>query len=161
MELTKLDDFVAYKDNKTLNHSSWEYARDRDMDILYPEANELFLDIDGEYWSYNFFGKLKELDSWLVANGMKIEGFEGWGSKTPGHYHVVVRLSTEVDEPTRIMLQMMLGSDAKRERFGLMRHMLQQAAQKKKAFGAALTPRERDLLNPEERPTMFFEKKGE
>ena len=86
-------------------------ADERNLDIKYPKANELFVDIDNA----RDFARFKTLVEMLG----RVEDVRSWVD-TPSasggqHRHVVVTLGRNITEFERIALQAMLGSDLKRE----------------------------------------------
>lgn len=88
-----------------------ERADERGMEIRYPKANELFVDID----SARDFARFKTMVEMLG----RIEPVKGW-TDTPSasggqHRHITVTLGRTVSDFERIALQAMLGSDLKRE----------------------------------------------
>ena len=105
--------------------------------IVYPEPDELFIDIDDE----RDLGVLQEMVRTLKLNDISVEIVRSTPSATAGHYHIVARLAGfgSLDATTRIAFQACLGSDRKRELLSLLRVVLK-------------------MSRP---PTVFFEKNEE
>ena len=113
----------------TNSRDAFAYAAEKGLDVRYPMANELFIDIDDERG-------MKEFNE----NYTLIEGTTGCES-TPSRNklngrHIVVTLKRNVTPIERIALQAALGSDPRREAHSLRRYF------------------EGDPL-----PTLFFEKR--
>lgn len=86
--------------------------------LVFPKRNELFIDIDNEADLDVLHDKLKILE----RNGQPTEIVRFDESRTPGHYHVVVRLKGAKLSPTaRVAFQACLGSDRSRELLSLLR----------------------------------------
>ena len=104
-------------------------------EIVEPESNELFIDIDSE----SDVGVMSEMVRILRFNGVVVSVERVTPSRTEGHYHAVVKLDRDVSAVERIAFQACLGSDRKRELLSLLRVVL-------------------ELDRP---PTVFFEPKTE
>jgi len=93
--------WVARRDKK---------AEELGMDIVYPESDELFVDIDS-------VEDLKVFHKNLGLLGDLVLGYMRTPSNGGGdHWHVKVKLSHALDDGfDRIALQSLLGSDRKRE----------------------------------------------
>jgi hypothetical protein len=109
------------------------WAADNQLDVIFPQADELFLDID------NFSSSLVyEENKDLVDQSHGILGVVVSDSRSgQGKKHYVVKLKRPVTTIERIALQAILGSDRRREANSLRRH----------------------ILDGELTPTLFFEKK--
>lgn len=90
-------------------------------DVLYPQSNELFIDIDTDE-QYNLcLSRISELRSMLRCTvGIKRDVPSNSGGE---HRHVIVELSIQIDDATRAGMQMFLGSDPIRELLALRRIM--------------------------------------
>jgi hypothetical protein len=77
-----------------------------------PPATTLQIDVDSDA-SYTTF--LEQLEVLRSLNPLERYTFDVRPSKTPGHRHVRVFMSSEVLPLERILLQAVLGSDRKRE----------------------------------------------
>jgi hypothetical protein len=89
-----------------------EAARELKLDIVWPEPNELFVDLDDDA-SFACFKKQIEL------LGQFERGTWSEQRSRNGNRHVIVILERTVSNEERLMLQAMLGSDRKRELLGL------------------------------------------
>lgn len=96
-------------------------AQARGNVIVYPEDNELFIDIDSEQ-HFNTFRECWAIFKQHCASAEYIERSSPSGEKF--HYHVVVKLPFMVDATERIAMQAALGSDPKREILSLVRLLL-------------------------------------
>lgn len=89
-----------------------EKAKKKGMTVLFPQPNELFIDIDNiDDW--NLFCERVE----VLKKEKFVIGFS-WTTSKGGFpkKHIIVKLSRNVQsEPERICLQSFLGSDRKRE----------------------------------------------
>lgn len=94
-----------------------EKARALGLEVVFPNENELFVDIDSnESWD-EFLDAIPLLSQMERAPGLL--RFTVTASRN-GNKHVVVTLGRPVkDQEERLMLQAMLGSDRKRELLGL------------------------------------------
>jgi hypothetical protein len=111
------------------SREAFAYAAEQGVDVRYPMANELFIDIDDEKGMYHF-----------NENYTLIEGTTGCtmtpSRRKPEGKHIVVTLSRNVTPVERIALQAALGSDPRREAHSLRRY-----------------------FNGDPLPTLFFEKR--
>jgi hypothetical protein len=89
------------------------YAKERGLICVYPEPNELFIDIDQEFeldhfeWAFSMFQQLYPGAEEVTKPSKSGEA---------GHFHITVILPFEIKSPEqRVMLQAILGSDPKRE----------------------------------------------
>lgn len=96
--------------------------------IVYPEPNQLFIDIDSDRQWRNFCEAIERFKDWRWQSSRSTSG-------KPYRKHVVVTLPKAVDERTRVFYQALLGSDPSRESLSWKR-----------------------LQAGEKRPTIFFEK---
>lgn len=99
----------------TDSRDAFVYAKEQGLDVRYPMANELFVDIDDEH-SQKVFDE----------NYLLIEGTTGL-SATPSRRkengrHIIVTLNRNVTPIERIALQAALGSDPRREAHSLRRY---------------------------------------
>jgi hypothetical protein len=103
------------------------------LEVVTPKPNELFIDIDGEADMKTFRENVAIFDE-LV---MTIAGKKVMPSKSgdPARRHIIVTLSRDITDTERLLFQLMLGSDRKRELLGYVR-----------------------VLNDDPTPTLFFEK---
>lgn len=91
--------------------------------VVLPRDDELQIDIDNLEALAVFQGnytRLREYWHHRWAGGCEMT-CEVVPSKTEGHFHITVRLPTEIDDQERIMLQALLGSDPVRELLSLVR----------------------------------------
>ncbi len=89
-------------------------AADRGHVCVYPQKNELFLDID----SFDGLGHLYaalEQNSYIKSIVADAPLVASSPSKKAGRFHVRIRLAKTVDKFERITLQALLGSDLSRE----------------------------------------------
>ena len=109
------------------------WAVDNQLDVVFPQADELFLDIDNVA-----SGLVYEENKDIVDQSHGILGVIVSDSRSgQGKKHYVVKLKRPVTTIERIALQAILGSDRRREANSLRRH----------------------ILDGELTPTLFFEKK--
>lgn len=101
------------------------------VNIVFPSAHELQLDIDSE----ESLERSKERINWMRSY-LKL-GYDVRKSKSPGHYHITITLSRAVTDWERVALQAVLGSDPDREMISAC-----------------------SLLAGLDRPTRFFETKS-
>lgn len=85
------------------------------------ETNErlLMVDLDGEDGYLDFVKGRSLLHRY--TEGKLLDRELSVPSRTPGNYHVYLTTKQPLDMPTRILYQLILGSDKKREVFGLVR----------------------------------------
>lgn len=87
------------------------------LNVIRPQSNELFIDIDDKYSLARFYA------AWPLIS----EEFPGSfimhpsPSGEPHKQHIIVTLTKDVDTLTRLALQAILGSDPKREALGILR----------------------------------------
>ena len=87
-----------------------ERAEASGFTVVKREPHTLLIDLDST--SVDDFKKRVE----TFRSMFKVEGFEVWESKTPGHHHALVTLRKPVEQPLEaVALQAALGSDIKRE----------------------------------------------
>jgi hypothetical protein len=112
---------------------AFEQAAKEGWKVVTPKPNELFIDIDGEADMKTFRENVAIFDE-LV---MTIAGKKVMPSKSgdPARRHIIVTLSRDITDTERLLFQLMLGSDRKRELLGYVR-----------------------VLNDDPTPTLFFEK---
>lgn len=104
-----------------------DVARSRDQYVVWPEKNQLQLDIDSEAQYEEFQERACSLDMMTVNSKEVFEKMttDGHGkrlalvtetpSKTPGHKHITLTFNREFTEAERICYQFALGSDYVRE----------------------------------------------
>ena len=99
----------------TDSRDAFVYAKEHGLDVRYPMANELFIDIDDKR-SYKVFEE----------NYTLIEGTTGCmpapSRRKKDGMHIVVTLNRNVTPIERIALQAALGSDPRREAHSLRRY---------------------------------------
>ncbi len=78
--------------------------------VIFPEANQLFIDLDSQQDVVMFLERLELLNRFEVAAVTSVTE-----SHTDDHYHAVVTLSREPSPWERVATQAALGSDRKRE----------------------------------------------
>lgn len=88
--------------------------------VVLPAADELFIDVDDETdpWRIEYM-----LDA-AASAGLMIEETKRLHSKTPGHWHVYLRVKLygrTLTPELRVALQACFGSDPKRELFSALR----------------------------------------
>jgi hypothetical protein len=94
------------------------YAAEKGQVMLVPGPREIFLDLDSPEDRRYF---KMALDT-LQINGEDFQLKSFTRSKTPGHFHAVVIAPFDLTPEQRMMFQMMLGSDRKREIWGWLRY---------------------------------------
>jgi hypothetical protein len=89
-------------------------ARELGRKMIFPEPNELFVDIDSEVAMRRFTRTVRHLVgvSYVVRPSPSLR---------PGRYHVVVTMPRRVTALERIALQAILGSDPTREMLSWLR----------------------------------------
>jgi hypothetical protein len=109
------------------------WAAENNLDVVFPQSDELFLDIDN-YSSSLVYEENKDIveQSHGILSIIVTDSRSGRGKK-----HYVVKLKRPVTTIERIALQAILGSDRRREANSLRRH----------------------IIDGETSPTLFFEKK--
>lgn len=91
--------------------SAFRKAEEQDLEIVYPKANEIQLDIDDKQ-AYDYFHENK----WILNQWFGIRSITERVSKSGGDKrHITVELATRLTTVTRILLQAVMGSDKKRE----------------------------------------------
>ena len=111
------------------------WAEARALDVVFPNEDELFIDIDNASDAKEFERNRDLIDSAYGILGVKVTPSRSGGTKK----HYVVTIARKVRTPLeRIALQAILGSDRRREANSLRRH----------------------ILDGELTPTLFFEKKA-
>ena len=93
------------------------------FDIRYPESNELLIDLDSDKAFEEFKVRISRVSYELEVNGEGAKlSYKVYPSKTECHYHVIVTMPFDLDEPfERIALQAVLGSDPVREMLSIFR----------------------------------------
>ena len=95
-----------------------EQAARESLEVKFPAANELFIDIDNEH---SFLMYQKQMDIVKKYIGASEEEITASRHGLPGR-HVVVTLDHDVTELERIALQACLGSDRVRELLGFVQN---------------------------------------
>lgn len=108
-----------------------EQAAKKGCRVVYPKANELFVDLDSKEAVARFYTNIARI---LEYKPLTYE-VRPSPSGREGHAHAYVWLEDDVDDFERIALQALLGSDLTREVLSWQR-----------------------LMRYEEHPTLFFEK---
>ena len=92
-------------------------ARQNGWEVVYPKENQLQIDIDdaGHYQQFQEF--LKH----VAKHWGPIQVEEHWSKSGAPKRHITVTLGEDVDEKTWIALQASMGSDWRRELFGMIR----------------------------------------
>jgi hypothetical protein len=102
-----------------LNDDPYDTARKNGLDIVLPDPDQLFLDIDDADGEAQLAGMLDVLTDLLDV------GVEKRTTSAGGNHHVYLRVglpfAAALDPVTRIALQACLGSDRKRELLSLLR----------------------------------------
>jgi hypothetical protein len=93
-----------------------ERAEKENLNVNYPEENELFLDFDSST-DYEHFEQMRFIldEHWGVASQTETPSMSG----RPGHIHMRVQLRIALTTMERLALQAMLGSDRKHELLSL------------------------------------------
>lgn len=94
-----------------------EVNNDRGLQIVYPEDNQLQIDLDGEMDFLIFQSRFDRLIYFYVPKKVEIRASRSGLPKR----HVTVTLYDKIDPKDRIILQLYLGSDPTREFLGLQR----------------------------------------
>lgn len=108
-------------------------AKSDGYDIIYPEEDELLIDVDSKFQHDKFYRDLQLLQQFFVVYVTKDSP-----SKTKGHRHITVKFDRPLSILERTALQASLGSDNRRELHSLI-----------------------DYFQGLERPSLFFEVKKE
>lgn len=108
-------------------------AKENGWEVVLPAENELLLDIDNTH-DFETYERNIELfsDRVVFVTGRKVAPSK---SGKPGKCHVTLTLAEDISHERRILFQLMLGSDRKRE---LLSHIR--------------------VMNNDPSPTLFFEK---
>lgn len=120
MQFNEILDTDPYREKRE------EYVARMEADgfsIRYPESNELLIDLDSEKALKEFTTRIIRVSHELEINqaGMELS-YNVYPSKTEGHYHVIVKMPFNLDEPfERVALQAVLGSDPVREMLSIFR----------------------------------------
>jgi hypothetical protein len=93
-----------------------ERARVTGEVVIFPESNQLLIDIDSELDHAMYIRLSSILSEWCTIEREEIKP-----SSSAGHYHITLTLNKELDPVTRIALQACLGSDKKRELLSFIR----------------------------------------
>lgn len=111
---------IALNTSYDFDTSCEDAAADKNCVVVYPEDNELFIDIDNDNQLRIFEKRIKEIAP-LLNGGVSVDKKP---SSTPGHFHIIVRADGEsFNEIERILFQAILGSDLVRETLSTFRHL--------------------------------------
>jgi hypothetical protein len=106
---------IEYDPNgKPNSQRAIDFAANSGLKVLYPAADELFIDIDNEH-SFQLF--LKQMDILKKYVGVRGDTITPSKSGFPKR-HIVVYLEKPITEVERVALQAMMGSDRVRELLG-------------------------------------------
>jgi hypothetical protein len=110
---------IGYDPNGNPNSQrAVDLAAREGLDVKYPAANELFIDIDNEH-SYMMYQKQMDIMRKYVGASSDLVTPSRHG--LPGR-HIVVTLQRDITEVERIALQACLGSDRVRELLGFIQN---------------------------------------
>lgn len=104
------------------------------LDVVFPQTDELQIDIDNEHSRRLFENQLMILKRFVGVLGTISTPSK---SGKPHKYHITVKLDVKLSVPTRLGLQAMLGSDRVRELLSYVQY-----------------------INGDQHPTLFLEKKN-
>lgn len=128
------DDEQKYDFSTIKSELAYKYAAQHNLDVILPQPNELFLDLDSAaHWAAYAFNLPKFA---LHIAGQLNEKVTASKSGDENRRHVVLTLDKDVTPLERIMFQLMLGSDSKRELLSYIR-----------------------FINDDPNPTLFYEKR--
>lgn len=130
------DDDAAYDFETIASEWAFKQAKLQGLDIVLPNANELQIDIDNEDDHELFHRNLEKFE--LHVGYTTIVRDEPSKSGDPEKRHITLRMEDDIDPKDRILYQLFLGSDRKRELLSYIRY-----------------------INDDENPTLFYEKKPE
>ena len=104
-----------------LDQDMYEVAKSNGCSVITPEPNQLFLDIDSEkdyLYMESILSSLQELN--LISRDFNMTvSFSKSGGQ---HKHVVLTFTNRIfTEQERILFQLLLGSDHKKERISFLR----------------------------------------
>jgi len=126
---------IISKDMYILAHSSAvKHAEENNEEIIYPEENQLQIDIDSEEAKAIFSDRIQRISRWVKCE-YKIQPSK---SGEPGHYHIYVDTDRVFSQTERVLVQLLLGSDPIRELLSWAR-----------------------IVTNDPHPTLFLEKKKE
>jgi hypothetical protein len=103
----KVSEFIAPNSQRAI-----EQAKAEKLDVVFPEKNQLQLDIDNDTAYAVYKAHYDIVDGYW---GIEYANEQPSRSGTPGKKHITVTLTVEVSNKDRIALQAFLGSDLKRE----------------------------------------------
>lgn len=107
-------------DAKTMSSAhAYEKAEKNGWTVVTPKANELFVDIDNEIDMVVFTANAELFNEHIW--GIVKRDIKPSKSGVAGRYHVTLTLSVDVTHEQRLLYQLMLGSDRKRELLGYVR----------------------------------------
>lgn len=114
----KVKETVSYEEMKL--HDLEQLAESKGMKIIFPEDDELFIDIDSIEGLVQFNKQLEVLKS---NYGSDISAKITESKSGMPHCHIIVKLPWNVNQSERIALQAILGSDPLHELLCLMNHI--------------------------------------
>lgn len=120
----------AAKTSKRRSQEARGMAAEKGLDVVAPQDNQLFLDLDGAEGIHNFLELWKMFQNLFPAARI----VKQTPSKSGVGQHVIVQLASPEPATMRIAMQAVLGSDLKREMFSLRR-----------------------VIDGDPEPTLFFE----
>lgn len=126
-----MNEFIKQKEYNNKSFAAIEQAQKDCMLVIFPEINQLFIDIDSKENMTIYERNKSILNDYFRIKEEKIQLSKSGGD----HYHITITLGKNlVSDMERILLQACLGSDGKREQLGYQR-----------------------VLNRDEHPTLFIE----
>lgn len=108
---------MARHNASALDQDPWEVAGEEGLEVVEPGDHELQLDCDSE----EALSESENLISLFRHNEEPVEVVRVTRSRSPGHYHITLRLTRPVSPLERITYQACLGSDVWREAYSLLR----------------------------------------
>ena len=118
-----------------LNEHAWEKAEKLGLDVVLPDDDELFIDLDTPEANEQFHKRIEDIEQFVKT----IYVIRPSQSGDPGRNHAYVKLQRPVQsQHERMLLQILLGSDPTRELLSWARTTVKQDAH----------------------PVLFFEQKG-
>jgi hypothetical protein len=88
------------------------------LQVVLPETNQLFVDIDSDFAFLTYEKNLKAIYEWYEVEGEPIITPSRSGGERK---HIIITLSEPIGVKDRLILQAFLGSDLRREFLGLQR----------------------------------------
>ena len=100
--------------NKINSEIAFEQAAKDGNRVVLPKPNQLLIDIDSEEAEINFFRQFPRFVE-LIDEDAYLFSKEPSKSGKDGHWHIIVELGLDVEPERRVLFQLMLGSDLRRE----------------------------------------------